>query len=98
MQQQPQLACGVLQLVPIACGGFVLWVPEHRDGGELGHDFLEQLQPFSAQLRGDLVQARDVAAGPREALREAGFDKSLADSTTMGMVCVAFLTAYAGDV
>ena len=50
--------------------GSALWIPEHSHAGELGNNFLEQLQPFSSQLRGYLGQPRDVAAGPRQALNK----------------------------
>src|SRR5205823_2167980 len=98
MQQEPQLPCGVLQLVPIACGGLVLWIPECHHAGELGNDLLEQLQPLSAQFRGDLVQPRDVAAGPRDTLSEPAFNKVARRGNHNRDGALAYLTANAGDV
>ena len=70
MKLDSQLPCWELDFFPIDCRPWVLWIPEHSHAGELGNDFLEQLQPFSGQLRDHLGQPRDVAAGPRQALNQ----------------------------
>ena len=70
MKLDSQLPCRELEFFPIECRACALWIPEHSHAGELGNHFLEQLQPFSSQLRAHLGQPRDVAAGPRQALNQ----------------------------
>src|SRR5216684_4954388 len=70
MNFDPQLPCWKLDFVPTEYGDWVLWIPKHGHGGELRNNFLEQVQPFSSQLRIHLGQPGDVAAGPRQALND----------------------------
>ena len=74
-----------LDFFPIECRGFALRIPKHGHAGELGNHFLEQLQPLSGQLWGNLRQARDVAAGPRQTLNQAQRTGSPADAMTIGI-------------
>src|SRR6185503_14869337 len=53
--------------------GGVAWVgriPEDRHPRDSRNDLLEETQPFPAQLRGKLAEARDVAARPSQARDE----------------------------
>ncbi len=78
-------ASGGLDLFPTERRGVVSWIPKHRHTGKLGNHLLEQLQPFSSHLRGDLGQARDVAARPSKTGNQAQLDGSAADAITMGI-------------
>ena len=64
-------------------------IPKDCRPCQAGHNLLEQLQPFSAQIVFELQEACDVAARPCQAIDEAGADRSATAVNTIGRVRVA---------
>src|SRR5262249_52237723 len=70
MELQAQLLCRQLAFFPGLRRASILGLPHERDAGKLRNGFLEYLQPFASQLRGNVGQACDVATGPRQAVSQ----------------------------
>ena len=73
-------------------------VPEQRHVRQVGNDLAQQLQPLAFEVRRDRAQARDVAAGTRQARHDAGAIGSPTAIITSGTVVVARLTASVAGV
>jgi hypothetical protein len=65
----------LLQLLQDEHVGSVGGIVEHREAGSSWDDFLQELQPFSAQLAADARQPGDVATRSREVGHEPGANR-----------------------
>src|SRR5262249_9672661 len=79
MKLETQRTGRTLRLVIVEHGTPDIGIPKKRHTGEPGDSFLKQLQPLPAELRGDIAEAGDVAAGTREARDEPGPERIGAD-------------------
>ena len=70
MKLQAQFSRGELAFFPTLRGACILWIPQHCNTGELGNDFLEQLEAFAGQHRPNGGESRDVSTGPWQAINQ----------------------------
>ena len=70
MKLQTQFSCRDLAFFPLLLRARILWMPQHRNAGELGNGFLEQLQSFAGQHRPNGGEPRDVAPRLRQAVNQ----------------------------
>ena len=87
--QVPQRGFGV-------CG--VGRIDEHGNTNGLGHQVVQEPQPFGHHLVGEKIDAGRVAAWPGEAGDKTELDRVLRDPNTIGIVAVAALAASAAGV
>ena len=72
MKLQTQFSCRQLAFFPLLRRAWILWIPKHRNAGELGNGFLEQFQSLASQHSSDVGEPCDVPAGPRQAIDKTG--------------------------
>ena len=70
MKLEAQSSCCDLTFFPLWRRTEILRIPQHCNAGDLGKGFLEQLQSFAGENRGDVGESRNIPAGPREAINQ----------------------------
>ena len=71
VQLQAEIMRRPVQLAGVRCGIRVGRIDERRDNRCAGHSFMQQLQPFCHDGRGEKACACDIAAWPIEARDQA---------------------------
>ncbi len=75
MKLQAKFARRRLAFFPFLRGARIVWIPQRRDVREIGHGFLEQLEPFAGQQCLYTGETGEVPARASQAVNQASRDR-----------------------
>src|SRR5262245_47987799 len=80
MKSQVQSSRGKLRLIQLDLRLRIRRVRHDRNGRQSGNDFLQQFEPFPAQLRCNYAESRDIPAGSGKTFNETDGHRITDDS------------------